>query len=108
MKRGKGNPIPPESRRLVEEREKGRCLRCGGRGTDWHHRRKRNIKDDHTHCSCNGVLLCRTCHEWAHQGEWDTRVGFRLSQYIHLPGSFAVDSWHGPLLLNCDGTYSPR
>jgi hypothetical protein len=105
MKRGKGNPIPAASRRLVHEREKERCLRCGGRGYEWHHRRKRNVKDEHTHCPCNGVLLCRTCHEWAHKGEWQTRDGFRLSQFDTTPSITPVLTWHGKVTLWCNGTY---
>ena len=65
----KHNPreaIPEESRRLVGDRDV-RCARDGvALGTDWHHRRRRNVRDGHEHCPCNGVMLCRTCHSWAH------------------------------------------
>lgn len=103
----KGNPIPLASRLMVERRDAKRCCRCGGQGSEWHHRRKRNIRDIHQHCACNGVLLCKTCHTWAHTGTWDERQGFRVSQFITEPGMIIVESWHGPIKLLCDGTYQP-
>lgn len=65
----KHNPreaIPQESRDIVGNRDV-RCARDGvALGTDWHHRRRRNVRDGHEHCPCNGVMLCRTCHSWVH------------------------------------------
>ena len=58
--------IPLASRQSVRERTGGRCLRCGGNGAHWHHRRSRRVVDEHTHCACNGVWLCARCHSWAH------------------------------------------
>lgn len=106
MKKGRGNPIPQASRLLVETREIGRCLRCGMRGSDWHHRRKRSVKDEHQHCACNGVLLCRTCHTWAHAYPLEAKAkGYIVSQFQPSPGLTQVDAWHGAVTLWCDGSY---
>lgn len=107
MKRGSGNPIPLRSRVLVETREQDRCLRCGMRGSEWHHRRKRSIKDEHQHCSCNGVLLCKTCHVWAHAHPVEAKVkGFIVTQFSNTPSAWEVQAWHGPVGLSCVGTYA--
>jgi hypothetical protein len=59
--------IPLESRWAVVNRQWGLCFRCMMKGTEWHHRRGRSVVDEHTHCPCNGVLLCHTCHAWVHR-----------------------------------------
>lgn len=60
------NPIPTAARATVSKRDRGLCVRCSGRGTDHHHRRSRSVRDEHTHCPCNLILLCRTCHSTVH------------------------------------------
>lgn len=101
------NPIPAASRRLVEDREQGLCLRCGGKGTDWHHRRSRSVRDGHTHCGCNGVLLCRVDHAWAHGNPALAQAqGWIVSRYVDEPSSVAVVTRHGMLRLNCDGSFA--
>lgn len=62
----KATPIPTSSRKAVRERDRDRCVRCGGAGSAWHHRRSRSVRDEHTHHPGNGVLLCKTCHDWVH------------------------------------------
>jgi hypothetical protein len=100
-----GNRIPTRSREIVHTRERGRCLRCGGRGQEWAHRRRRNVADGHQHCPCNGCWLCNTCHQdWAHKNPIAAREeGFIVSQFQHLPGSVPVHSFYGVLYLECDG-----
>lgn len=99
--------IPERSHTLVRQRQRFMCLRCGGRGTDWHHRRKRNVKDRHQHCPCNGVLLCRTCHRWAHaHPALAVKTGFIVSSYENDPGAVPVVNSRGvTVTLRCDGTY---
>lgn len=101
----RGNPIPAASRRLVEKRDKSRCVRCGGAGSQWHHRRKRSVKDEHQHCGCNGVLLCGTCHGWAHANPTLAKsTGFIVTQFASDPGQWPVKAWHGEVMLGCDGS----
>lgn len=66
---GRVSNIPTRSREVVHARDGNRCVRCGmmPRPRHWHHRRGRAVDDDHQHAPCNGVTLCRTCHEWVHQ-----------------------------------------
>lgn len=89
--------IPAESRETVTRRDRGLCFRCGGTGTDWHHRRSRRVRDEHTHCACNGLLLCRTCHKWAHANPRDAmELGYIVSQWSDHPGLtlvFRTDGW---------------
>jgi 5-methylcytosine-specific restriction enzyme A len=97
------NEIPEASRSAVREREKLRCLRCGGPGTDWHHRRRRGIKGWAQHHPVNGVWLCRTCHNWAHSEVFEARrFGFIVSAYEDDPGTVPVQAWYGWIKLNRD------
>lgn len=83
--------IPDESRTLVETRQGHRCLRCMGMGRDWHHRRSRRVRAGHRHCACNGALLCRTCHSWAHANPDEAQaVGLLVSQWVDEPGMVPV------------------
>lgn len=100
--------IPQESRTLVEGREAGRCLRCLGRGRDWHHRRSRRVRAGHRHCACNGVLLCRTCHSWAHANPDEAQAtGFVVSQWVDEPLMVPVFSGTGWWQVTCDGRIHP-
>jgi hypothetical protein len=74
--------IPTRSREIVARRSDGRCERCGGPGSDWHHRRRRRIVE-HRHCPCNGVRLCSTCHRWAHANPEAARAsGFIVPSHL--------------------------
>lgn len=105
------NPIPDASRRIVERRDRGRCVRCGGVGTDWHHRRGRSVKDQHQHCACNGILLCRTCHSYVHHyPSIAAGMGFVVSRHEPWPESTPVKSVQGWAILSCEGdaTWTPE
>lgn len=83
--------IPLSRRTQVLLRDKGRCVRCNGRGTDWHHRRSRLVRDDHQHCTCVGVLLCRTCHSWVHANPMPARrEGWIVSKFERQPWTVPV------------------
>lgn len=98
--------IPQRSRNLVKGRDFGRCIRCAGRGTAWHHRRSRSVVDEHTHCPCNGVWLCKTCHDWVHAHPFEARTaGWIVSRHVEQPSDEPVDSHFGTLLLMCDGLF---
>lgn len=101
--------IPTKRREQVKARESGRCLRCQGRGAEWHHRRSRRVTGDHQHCTCNGVWLCNTCHRWAHAKParaFDT--GFVVSTFITEPSRIAVTTLRGDIYLDCDGRYQDQ
>lgn len=83
--------IPAYNRTAVKVREGMRCLRCGGAGTDWHHRRTRSVKDEHQHCQCNGILLCRTCHSWVHGHPFQARrFGWIVSRHTERPAETPI------------------
>jgi hypothetical protein len=65
-----GNPIPQSQRRLVKARAQGRCERCGGPGSEVHHRQRRR---EGGHGIENLVLLCAIDHRWAHANPEDAR-----------------------------------
>ena len=98
------NPIPASSRQSVSDRDRGLCVRCAGPGADWHHRRGRSVKDEHTHCPCNGVTLCRTCHNWVHANPADAQEkGYIVARHIPDPDSIWVRAWWGWVSLSCTG-----
>lgn len=100
--------IPDESRRLVENREGLRCGRCHGPGSEWHHRRSRRVRASHRHCACNGVLLCRTCHRWAHANPAAARgTGFIVEQWEDEPMQVPQQRSDGWWVLRCDGRALP-
>jgi hypothetical protein len=47
--------IPTASREAVKSRDTGRCVRCWGVGSEWHHRRSRSVRDEHRHCPCGST-----------------------------------------------------
>lgn len=98
--------IPTASRLLVVERDLHRCCRCKmPTAGHFHHRRSRSEIDDHTHCPCNGVYLCPTCHTWAHSHPTEAmKAGFIVSRYVQFPGSIPVVTPWGTRLHDCDGT----
>jgi hypothetical protein len=99
--------IPTKSREIVRTRERGLCTRCRGRGTEWHHRRSRSVRDAHQHCPCNGVLLCKTCHDWVHANPFEARaLGLIVSRY-RIPSEMQVEhNLYGWAWLTCTGTWA--
>lgn len=98
--------IPALARALVKVRARNRCERCGMPGSHWHHRRSRNVKDQHTHCPCNGVLLCGTCHQWAHANPFQARKeGWIISRYTDRPETVPVQTKWGGRTHNCDAGF---
>lgn len=93
--------IPEEQYQEVALRHGGRCLRCGGAGTDFHHRRSRRVRDEHTHHPCNGIWLCRTCHSWVHRHPALAQdKGWIVSQWVAEPGTKKVKAFTGDWLDN--------
>lgn len=101
------NPIPTASRDTVRQRDNSQCQRCGVRGTDYHHRRSRRVRDEHVHCPCNGVWLCRGCHSWAHGHPAAARDdGLILSMHEDSPSSIPMRTFAGRVTIHCDGGYA--
>lgn len=101
------SPIPTQRREQVKAREMDRCFRCGGKGSEWHHRRSRSVRDTHTHCACNGVWVCKTCHDWAHAHPFDARsIGLIVSRHQRDPGTVPVEARFGLIVLDCEGKYT--
>jgi len=97
--------IPPESRTVVFEREHGLCARCFMPGAEWHHRRSRRVRGVHRHCACNGVLLCRACHRWAHAHPSDAgETGWVVSMHEEHPAAVPQRRPDGWWITLCDGS----
>jgi hypothetical protein len=80
-------------------------------GNEWHHRRSRSVKDEHTNCPCNGIVLCgwgnhTGCHGWAHSNPAAARAGgLIVSRHVAVPGEVRiVTQQHGTVWLQCNGT----
>lgn len=102
--RAKGNPIPQESRDLVFARDGYRCVRCGGAASDWHHRRKRSVADEHQHCACVGIATCRKCHSYIHAHPTEsTEKGWIVTQWEKEPWKMPVKTPKGMVVTTCDG-----
>jgi hypothetical protein len=83
-----------------------RCLRCGGPGQEYAHRRTRSVGGPHRHCTCNAWLACRACHRDQHANPARAmELGLAVSAYFANPGRIPITSWIGELLLGCDGTF---
>jgi hypothetical protein len=100
--------IPTLSRDLVSLRDGSRCVRCGGFGYHWHHRRSRRVADEHQHCPCVGIMLCATCHRWVHQHPREAMAeGLIVSTFEVAPWTVPVHGLSGWMLTACDGKASP-
>lgn len=83
--------IPDSSRKIVTERDRGRCVRCLMPGREWHHRRGKSVVDEHRHCPCNGVILCGNgnvggCHGYVHSRPFEARAaGLIVLRSVALP-----------------------
>ena len=102
--------IPEMARVFVRTRDFHRCVRCKSPAVkgDWHHRRSRSVVDEHQHCPCNGINLCRTCHDWIHQHPFEARQqGWIVSRHASPPDEPVFAEQHGWVLLTCDGEVTP-
>jgi hypothetical protein len=91
----KPDPFPPVVRSMLNKRDEC-CQRCGYTGRlEAHHRRAKasggSSARAHTQCACNGVLLCRRCHEWVHLNPRKARAeGWIVLQSVARPGSVPI------------------
>ena len=78
---------------------------CSGAAIQYHHRRSRSVRDEHTHCPCNGVYLCLADHQMVTDfPQWARERGLVVSRYVDLPASVPVVA-HGSteVVLGCQG-----
>jgi hypothetical protein len=89
------DPFPPAVRSMLVKRDEC-CQRCGYPGRlEAHHRRAKasggSSARAHTQCACNGVMLCRRCHEWAHLHPRKARAaGWIVLQSTARPSTVSV------------------
>ena len=90
------NEIPSATRKKVIERDKDRCWRCGLRGTEIQHRKRRR---EGGHSLSNLIRMCHTCHMWVHDHPAGaTGSGWTVSVYGN-PSQIPVQRWDGALIL---------
>lgn len=98
-----------KTRRLVYERAKGRCERCGGNGDQWHfhHRRPRGMGGTSRKDSGgaeNALLLHPSCHEWVERNRSDAYdMGYLVAQQAN-PRDTPVRLWDGWFILRENGS----
>lgn len=99
----KGNPIPTQVRLAVDERDRRQCMRCAANGREIHHRMRRR---DAGHPLSGCILLCPTCHRWAHAHPTQAKeTGFIVPPWgdtLTMP----IKTFRGWLLLDDAGTYT--
>jgi excisionase family DNA binding protein len=99
--------IPSAQRRDVATRDGYRCPRCGCStlaAGETHHRRSRRVQDTHTHCPCNLVRLCGTCHrDVTVHVEQAIADGWVVSAYETNPAAVPLHTPAGWRLHLCDG-----
>lgn len=62
------------------------------------------MADGHTHCPCNGVWLCTTCHTWAHDQPFAARpLGYIVLRHVAEPGAVPITAYYGTVTLLCNG-----
>lgn len=100
------NEIPHALLVVIDERDKGRCVRCGGLGGGRHHRRRRRVIDSHTHEPCNVVTLCVTCHDWVHSHpNVAKQMGWIVKPWANPLDHPVYHYQYGWVRLECDGTF---
>lgn len=101
--------IPDQQRSVVKVRDNWRCVRCGSKGSEWHHRRSRSVVDDHRHCACNGVWLCKACHDWTHAHPFEARALGLIVSRAAIPTEHPVKCVRrGWVNLTCIGDAEPN
>lgn len=94
-------PIPTKARQEVGVRDNSQCRRCGMRGHEIHHRKRRR---EGGHGLENLVLLCRPCHAWAHANPTlAMERGYIVSVFSEDVASVPLQTFAGPMLFHPDG-----
>lgn len=103
------NEIPTQSRVMLKKRDGSRCLRCGMRGYQLHHRRRRAVRDEHTHAPSNLVTLCQPCHAWVHANPAKAQEdGYIVTAHTDRPDLRPVKTFRGWAHFDISGGYITR
>ena len=101
-----GKGVPLAVREAVRQRAHHRCERClvPTPTGHVHHRRSRSVRDAHTHCECNLVLLCPVCHQDVHGHPFAaSKDGWIVSRHVVEPTAVSLHSPTGEWILDCTG-----
>lgn len=64
------------------------------------------MRDALTHGPSNGILLCKTCHDWVHAHPLEARrFGWIVSRSTGDPGIVPVKAHFGWVLLDVTGSF---
>jgi len=101
--------VPDQVRALVVDRDRGRCLRCGGPGGNVHHRTARGMGggSDRAHSPANLIVLCGSgttgCHGWVEAHPRAAIIlGYRVPRWLD-PAEVPVLDVDGWVRLSHDG-----
>jgi hypothetical protein len=114
IRRPRPDPFPPPVAALIDNRDGHACQGCGSsERLERHHRRAKGSGGSkaraHTQCPCNGLLLCRRCHQWAHLNPGQARlVGVIVPQAADRPGEIGVLRRSGIGWPTCEGRWIQR
>lgn len=93
--------IPTAIRDKVWARQNRQCCRCGGRGYEIHHRKRRR-EGGHSLGNCIG--LCGTCHRWAHANPDKAKEqGYITGISVDDPSTVPIQTFMGLVLFDDGG-----
>lgn len=102
--------VPDAVRALVVDRDRGRCLRCGGPGSNLHHRTARGMggAGPRANSPANLIVLCGSgttgCHGWVEAHPTAAAIlGYRVPRGTD-PATVPVLDVTGWVRLGHDGT----
>ena len=93
------------------------CVFCGATsGLQIHHRRIKGMggsRGGHVDCPCNLVVLCRLCHDEAHNDRlWSEALGYVIPRFVEAPGELSIAQYSGDRVLpvrrrpTCEGGWA--
>lgn len=98
--------IPQSARDAVAARSMGLCERCGGAGSEIHHRQRRR---DGGHAVENLVNLCGTDHRWAHANPEAAKIkGFIVDPWVEDMAEVPIKTYSEWVLFRSDGEVDYR
>lgn len=97
------------TKRMVDSRENGTCLKCSQPGTDVHHRIVRGMGGTKNEAVAYGlanlILLCRSCHNWVHGHPTESyKLGFLVHSWDD-PEEVPVVKSGARIYFRSDGTF---
>lgn len=93
--------IPSKARLILKKRDGGQCRRCGGVGTEVHHRQRRR---EAGHAVGILVTLCRKDHTWAHSHPTDAKAaGYIIPPWEVDACAVPIRTFQGWMTFDNDG-----